>query len=597
MPKYLTNTTYFNDGLGTLIQNGKIITKQIDLSGNLTLSGNIINGNNTIQFDSIYNFINILQNMHIYNTLFVDYNSIQYNVGDMLSRIGNQSFYQPSNFNLFPNIYCAGQIQYDDAGNHIDMVPLIKNITLNGFCDLTNNQTLYGIKTFNSPPVLSGASITAGTIPSSALAGGAYVDLTTNQTIGGLKTFSSGPIMSGINISSNTIPVTSVVGQAVALSGNQTITSTKTFSAEQIFSNNIRLDTGSLILANNTITIPNSTLKNLQYLDATSSIQTQINSSNTNISTLQTKTTNISFSSPKTTISGTTETSTLTFTTLNGLTTNMVSSLQDMSGNILARFIADESTITSQGLLIAGITTITIPAIQVDYNAKFATQLGLIGAVSDRVTTLETKTTLMSYSPTLTKTSFTGTLDATNFQLGNLTSGFNQTVNSQVKLIGVLRLENQLNIVSGFGINVEGGISQSLAGSTSSFAGPVNFNNNITTSGNNTNINSTNTQIGTSVLSTLSVNSTSNFNSVVNLTTVNQGTTALKYDFTSYNNNFNVNSSTINLGTNQGLLALNQINIGSLSSASTTNIYGSINLYGLVYSTSPFNMSAPIYQF
>lgn len=96
------------------------------------------------------------------------------------------------------------------------------------YVDLTTNQTVGGIKTFTSPPVLSGASIEAATTPLAALASG-VVDLTSTQTVGGAKTFSVAPVMSGSNIQTGTIPdsaVASIVASLNALVGTLTLEST-----------------------------------------------------------------------------------------------------------------------------------------------------------------------------------------------------------------------------------------------------------------------------------------------------------------------------------------------------------------------------------
>ena len=60
---------------------------------------------------------------------------------------------------------------------------------IGSYVDTSTAQTIGGIKTFSSPPIMSGASITAGTIPTSAVAAG-FVDTSTSQSIAGLKTFS-----------------------------------------------------------------------------------------------------------------------------------------------------------------------------------------------------------------------------------------------------------------------------------------------------------------------------------------------------------------------------------------------------------------------
>lgn len=66
---------------------------------------------------------------------------------------------------------------------------------------------------------------------------GNYMDLTTNQTAAGIKTFSSPPVMSGASITTATIPNTSLAGLAslVQTSGNQFINGTKTFQTQSVF--------------------------------------------------------------------------------------------------------------------------------------------------------------------------------------------------------------------------------------------------------------------------------------------------------------------------------------------------------------------------
>jgi hypothetical protein len=110
---------------------------------------------------------------------------------------------------------------------------------------LAATQTFTGIDTFTQPPVMSGASITSGTIPIVSVVGTA-MDLTTAQTVAGVKTFSSDPVLSGASITSGTIPIASVVGTAVALSGTQTITAVKTFTPQQIFTNSIQIPLGAV---------------------------------------------------------------------------------------------------------------------------------------------------------------------------------------------------------------------------------------------------------------------------------------------------------------------------------------------------------------
>jgi hypothetical protein len=65
-------------------------------------------------------------------------------------------------------------------------------ITNTSFLALTGAQTAAGIKTFSSPPVMSGASISAGTIPNSALVNGAnYITTNLTQTISAVNSAGS----------------------------------------------------------------------------------------------------------------------------------------------------------------------------------------------------------------------------------------------------------------------------------------------------------------------------------------------------------------------------------------------------------------------
>ena len=66
-----------------------------------------------------------------------------------------------------------------------------------------------------------------------------------------------------------------------------------------------------------------------------------------------------------------------------------------------------------------------------------------------------------------------------------------------------------------YGLNVDGGIQQ-LDNTPNAFNGTISANNNFTSSGAQTNLNSTAVQIGLSSLETLTVNSLATFNNDVN---------------------------------------------------------------------------------
>jgi len=153
---------------------------------------------------------------------------------------------------------------------------------------LNTPQTISAVKTFSAVPVLSGASITAGTIPASSIVASSlsstqitpsgivqaslangYVDLSSAQTVAGIKTLSSPPVMSGASITAGTIPALSIVsnsisdtqilaggiGQASVASGyvtatsasSQSIAGQKTFSASAAFSAGLSSGAGAQI--------------------------------------------------------------------------------------------------------------------------------------------------------------------------------------------------------------------------------------------------------------------------------------------------------------------------------------------------------------
>jgi hypothetical protein len=98
-------------------------------------------------------------------------------------------------------------------------------------------QTWSGIKTFSSPPVMSGASISSSTIPDTALVS-TFVKTSGTTTIAGIKTFSSPPVMSGASITASTIPDTALALSYLQLSGAQNCAGVKTFSGNCVFSGN-----------------------------------------------------------------------------------------------------------------------------------------------------------------------------------------------------------------------------------------------------------------------------------------------------------------------------------------------------------------------
>ena len=168
---------------------------------------------------------------------------------------------------------------------------VVQSFVSSGYVDLVNAQTVAGVKTLSSPPVMSGASISANSVPAlsivnkslgdaqltlsgvgqTSVASG-YVDLVNAQTVAGVKTFSSPPAMSGASITIASMPGSSIAnnsinGGQIALGGiaqanvsngyvdltsNQTIVGTKSFSSPLIVNstttvNNTATFNGSMI--------------------------------------------------------------------------------------------------------------------------------------------------------------------------------------------------------------------------------------------------------------------------------------------------------------------------------------------------------------
>lgn len=125
------------------------------------------------------------------------------------------TYTSPSNENSFTIVCIANSGSIFQVINN--NYPQITN-----YVDTINNQTIGGIKTFSSPPVMSGASITSNTIPTSAINNTSFVDLTNNQTIQGIKTFSSTSTNSSLVISnsSTTTKMTSLNTAPISTTSN-----------------------------------------------------------------------------------------------------------------------------------------------------------------------------------------------------------------------------------------------------------------------------------------------------------------------------------------------------------------------------------------
>jgi hypothetical protein len=259
-----------------------------------------------------------------------------------------------------------------------------------------------------------------------------------------------------------------------------------------------------------------------------------------------------------------------------------------------------------------------------------------IATLEGDVTTLQQKTQSLSYSNATTITSISGICNLSTLRLTNLESGFTQTENQPIIIIGTCEHRNGLSITNGFGLSVDGGIVQNN-NSANTFNGSVSCIRDFTTSGTNSNLNSSNIQIGTSTASALTINSTQTNNGDINLiatrklvlknivplnlddiyiggtagayTNYNtyfntkvvinepltilanqqQGTALLRYSSTSYNDNFSVNATTT------ATITAPVVSIGT--SLGVTTVFGSL-ICGNIYSlTGTITSAAAVYQF
>lgn len=370
MPKYLTNTTYFSDNLGSLIQNGIVTTKKLVLNGDIDLSGSIVNGVNSLTFNQPNELTVVEKNFKITGMGYILYQGTTYNIGELLAAFSGTGQISP-----YPSITYDSSLNLTSfTGGMSFPSQSISSASINNsdFVTRSTNESLSGIKTWSGTQIFSSIQLNDNLIVDSGgttvlnsnlknvnfLSGltsnlntrlntdetniTALQTKTTNMTFGSnITTFIGTMVFPTASISFNAI-----VGVACTLGQNQTVTGVKTFSAVQNFTSNLRLD-GSLLLSTGTITIPQSTLLKLVNISDTTSavganltsLQNQINSINTNlgnyvteteltttltpintdISTLNTKTQYISSTSLNTTILNTTNVSDLLITsTING---------------------------------------------------------------------------------------------------------------------------------------------------------------------------------------------------------------------------------------------------------------------------------------
>lgn len=438
---------------------------------------------------------------------------------------------------------------------------------------------------------------------------------TTNMSFGSnITTFTGTMVFPIASISFNAI-----VGTACTLGQNQTVTGTKTFSAVQNFTSNLRLDGSLLVGTAGNVILTNATLQKIAYLAnvtsdinatfnnyvlttalnttlanyvlttalnttlanyvlttalnttlanyvlttalnttlndyvlttslntalnnyvSTTALNTALNPINTDISTLNTKTQYISSTSLNTTILNTLNLTDVIFTgSLNtiqasffsGITGNIqqgINNAQSDANNAISKANNAQNKAdsaynlagTAQGtassaLALAGTAQATgtsalalagsAQATANTANSGLATLNTQVDGIEVDVTELQIKCTQISYNSATSRTTISQTLNSPFLEIGNLTSGFTQTATDQITLAGLLRcnnrveINNTLELINNNNIIVEGIINQDNAtppnNGVNQFLAPTNISGNLTCSGTNTNINSTNFNI------------------------------------------------------------------------------------------------------
>jgi microcystin-dependent protein len=426
----------------------------IDLSGNFIIrNGTIKSPANTIEFDDTYSFINFLNSVNIYGQQKLTYNAIEYDVGLQCEKVDT----------LVSDVATLSPIVSDTAFK-----------CTNFYYDQALNSTIFS----------NNVSFGNGTIASIAINNTSFVDLTSAQSISGIKTFTATPVFPV-----GSIPVNRVSGTAVNLSTTQTITGTKTFSAVQNFTSNLRLD-GSLLVgtAGGTV-ITNSLLQQIADIPTLKTITTAINYTPLTTTTLITgilqfsgtlngwDTTNF-YNAINYSKSATSDLQ----TQINSLNTNSVSlSASNVFTGATNQFT---NTLRLDGSLVvnANGTTLTNSTLnKIQYLSNVSSDVNTsITNLNTSVSTLNTKTTKMSYMSVggINTTSFTDGLISQTFSftgtINNISpttfgyiSGLTSSAQTQIS-----NLATKLTDVSYLGTTTT--IANTLATSTLTFSSTLN---------------------------------------------------------------------------------------------------------------------------
>lgn len=607
MAKNLSGVDILTDNAGTVIYNGQITTKQITTTsltanGNINLTGSIINGSNSITFTENTKYTNIPENFFINGTGLIQYQGTNYNIGQVISAFVGGGTVSP-----YPSItYNSGTNTTTFTGALVFPSSSISSASINNsdFATISTSQTLSnkefsGTTIFSSIQLNSGLILNSGalTLPQSTLQNIQYLSgltsnlntrLTTDETnITALQTKTTNMTF-GSNITTFTgtmvfptssISFNAIVGTACTLGQNQTITGTKTFSAVQNFTSNLRLDGSLNVGTAGNVVLVNSTLQKIAFISDVSSavganltsLQNQINGINTDLdgyalqstvqSILDDKIGTMIYYEPTdfNIFKNIASLGEIQYTDSNNNKINIVpiitssqDKLKNVSRNEEFNYLDISSNCHIYGNLILGnIQNVEslINAAMTEATAAFTaagiadglavgagtvaagaatTASGAATAVEDLTLIVEdhtenliglnNKTSQISYSNATDRTTIDQTLYSPNLEIGNLTSGFTQTVNQAIQLEGILTCKSAVNIEGTLYLEnnnsmiIEGIINQNTGNAgTNLFQAPTTFFGNVIMSGENATINATTTQVGTSAASNFNCNSTATF--------------------------------------------------------------------------------------
>jgi hypothetical protein len=560
MPKYITNQTFFNDNRGTYIAEGVVTANKIVSKGDVQVNGNIVHGLQSFVFDDVYNFINVPYNFHVFGVLFVEYNGVTYNVGQYIASGsgGGGGSYPSITYNSTTSTTTfTGAMVF--PANSISSA----SIDNSDFMTKTTSQTISGTKSYSVQQIFLGnirldASLVLNnntlTISNATLQKIQYLSTVSSDVqtqITALQTK-----LTDVSFVSGSPNVTSVANKlqtsVLAFSTTLNGVSSTTYGYISTLSSNaqtqLTANANSIQTASNDIQVLKDTTRNLTATSTQSTFSQTLNSNIFTFSTingftssdfsnaitysktlssdaqnqltaLQNKTQYLTYSTNNSSFSNTLNSSTFVFTnSINGYSTTSFATTIDYCRTLTSDC---QTQLTSIGSTAAGaaavgasntaaivvITGTTLPAM----SALITANTTAIGNAQNDITTLQQKTQTLSYSNATTVTSISGICNLSTLRLTSLDSGFTQITNSPIVIIGTCEHRNGLSISNGFGISCDGGIVQNN-NSANTFNGSLSCIRDFTTSGTNSNLNSSNIQIGTSSASALTINSTSTIN-------------------------------------------------------------------------------------